>query len=213
MNKRAFLQLIFGCGAAFCFTSGCMESFQSMSQTAAPKPAPPSPADDAPIESQIVRVNKFFSSNPWLNFEGDGTNRIDGIRFTVYLEGPNGPSGVFGTGRMIVTMFRIDQLPDGSESVSQIYDWDLPPEKAYAWRAKKKTAMGWGYGIRLNWDKNMDLSGKQIAIIVKYIREDKSVVTSSRQVLKVPRDGRALPEIQLKPQTITANELPRQKVR
>jgi hypothetical protein len=142
--------------------------------------------DESPIESNIVHVNKFFSSNPWLSFDSDGTSKVDGVRFAVYLEGPTSPHGVFGTGRMVVTMYQLDCDPTGKESAKQLYEWDLPPEKAYPWRAKTRTALGWGYGLRLQWDRNIDIAGKQIAFLVKYIREDGKTITSSRQVLKGP---------------------------
>ncbi len=141
---------------------------------------------EPPPESNIVRVNKFFSQNPWLSFTNDGSGKVDGVSFTVYLEGPRGPRGVFGTGTLVVTMYRLDRDPLGRESVTPAHEWVLRPDQAYPWRCKRPSAMGWGYGLRLQWPETVKVAGKQVAIIVKYVREDGREISSSRQVLKVP---------------------------
>ncbi len=138
------------------------------------------------IESNIVRVNKFFSQTPWLSFTGDGSKKVDGVSFSVYLEGPSAPKGVFGTGTIAVIMYRLNTDPNGRETATQVYEWVLRPEESYLWRAKAKTALGWGYGLRLQWPEDLDVDGRRVAFVVKYIREDGRVVNSSRQVIKVP---------------------------
>ena len=145
--------------------------------------------DSAPVESNIVRVNKFFSQTPWLSFKNDGSKKVDGVSFSLYLEGPSAPKGVFGTGTIAVAMYRLDTDPLGKEVATQVKEWVMTADEAYAWRSKKQTALGWGYGIRLNWGNEVDVAGKQIAIVAKYLREDGRVISSSRQVLKVPPDG------------------------
>jgi hypothetical protein len=169
--------------------AGCMQPVKSGVSSTRSTPLGTKPVTDGPLESNIVRVNKFFSSEPWLSFESDGTNKPDGVKFSVYLEGPIKPQGVFGTGRIAVTMYRIDFNPVGEEVATQVYEWDLPADRAYDYRSKEMTALGWGYGLRLQWDRQLDLSGKQVAFLVKYIREDGKVITSSRQVLKLPKIG------------------------
>lgn len=146
--------------------------------------------ESGPVESNIVRVNKFFSQTPWLSFAGDGSNRVNGVRITVYLEGANEPKGVFGTGTLVVGMYRLDVDPaTGRERSTLAYEWELPPERAYVWRAKEETALGWGYGLRLQWPDDLDVGGRQVAFVVKYLREDGRIISSSRQVLKVPFVG------------------------
>jgi hypothetical protein len=145
--------------------------------------------DSAPVETNIVRVNKFFSQTPWLSFKNDGSKKVDGVSFSLYLEGPSAPKGVFGTGTIAIAMYRLDTDPLGKEVATQVKEWVMTADEAYAWRSKKQTALGWGYGIRLNWGDEVDVAGKQIAIVAKYLREDGRVISSSRQVLKVPPDG------------------------
>lgn len=148
---------------------------------------------DPGTESNIIRVNKFFSADPWLCFKNDGTGRIDGVRLTVYLEGAREPKGVFGNGTIIVEMYALEHDARKRETATLVHKWELPPEQAYPWRAKNPTGMGWGYGLRLQWPGSIDVSGRQVAFVVKYLREDGSLISSSRQVVRVPAAGNSVP--------------------
>jgi hypothetical protein len=165
-------------------TAGCEQPVTPVGGRSTP-PASPKPGD-GPVESNIIRVNKFLSADPWLCFNSDGSGRIDGFRITVYLEGAGKPKGVFGTGTIIVEMYRIDRDQRGRESAHPVHKWELPADQAYPWRAKEASGMGWGYGLRLQWSSDLDLAGRTVAFVVKYVREDGVVISSSRQVVKVP---------------------------
>lgn len=146
-------------------------------------------AGPAPV-SNIVRVSKIFHSYPWLSFADDGSGRIDGFKVTVYLESPDShDKGVFGTGTIVVDMYRLDRDTTGREVSTLVQEWELPSEQAYVWQAKKPTLFGWGYGLRLRWDKDVDVEGKKVAFVIKYVREDGRVVSSARKVFKVPLSG------------------------
>ncbi|MBN2560753.1 MAG: hypothetical protein JXQ75_07480 [Phycisphaerae bacterium] len=182
LGRLRCVSLVLGVLAVLC-EAGCTDLATWGGRGAGP--------NDAPVKSNIIRVNKFFSLNPWLSFSGDPSGKIDGVRFTVYLEDAERPRGVFGTGIIVVEMYRLDRDALGREKPVLIHTWELPPEKAYPWRAKEETAMGWGYGPRLSWGEDLDVAGQQVAFLVKYIREDGRVISSSRQVLKVPDQGAA----------------------
>lgn len=152
--------------------------------------------ESGPVEQNIVRVNKFFSQTPWLSYANDGSRRVDGVTFSIYLEGPNSPKGVFGTGVITVTMYRLDADETGREVAKKIYEWEYDAQAAYPFRAKTQTALGWGYGMRLRWGENLDVEGRQVAFVIKYMREDGRTVSSSRQVLKVPGPEGAGPIVQ-----------------
>jgi len=145
--------------------------------------------NDPSMESNIIRVNKFFSADPWLSFDGEGAGKVDGVRCTVYLESAKQPKGVFGDGTIVVDMYRLDGAPSGGKMLTHVFKWELSPQEAYPWRAKKETMMGWGYGLRLNWGKGQDVAGRRVAFVVRYIRNDGRLISSSRQVLKVPIRG------------------------
>lgn len=145
-----------------------------------------SETETGPIEPNIVRVNKFFSQTPWLSFANDGSRRVDGVTFSIYLEGPTSSKGVFGTGTISVLMFRLTGDEQGRQVATKLYEWEFDAQAAYPFRSKKQTALGWGYGMRLRWGEELDVEGDQVAFVIKYTREDGRVVSSSRQVMKIP---------------------------
>lgn len=176
-------------GLALLILCGCLGCVQQKDGTWVPwDQREQSPAPSL-ISSNIVAVNKFFSNVPWLIFDNDGTGRVDGVKITVYLQPAGGVKGVFGTGTLVVEMYRIDRGPDGREIPTLVQDWNLPPVATYPWRSKKAFAMGWGYGLRLRWDKHVDVAGRKVVFLIKYVREDGRVISSSRQVLRVPAPG------------------------
>lgn len=151
---------------------------------------------EPPVETNIVRVTKFFSAEPWLTFSNDGTSRVNGFKCSVFLEGAGKPRGVFGSGTIIVCLYRVDRDGAGHEVAVPLQEWEMPPDQAYPWRCKERTLLGWGYGLRLQWRDDLDLEGKQIAVVVKYVRDDGKTLSSTRQMLKVPRRGTQMLTVQ-----------------
>lgn len=158
-----------------------------------PKPisAPPSAE-----ESNIIRVNKIFDSFPWLSFASDGSGRVDGFKCAVYLEGARSTKGVFGTGTLVVSMYRLDADALGREVPTEVQCWTFTRDEAMQFRAREMKMLGWGYGLRLRWDDQVKVSGKKIAVVIKYVRDDGRVVSSSRKVLRVPIVGDSRGQIQ-----------------
>ncbi|MEE8385984.1 MAG: hypothetical protein V3S01_08705, partial [Dehalococcoidia bacterium] len=125
-------------------------------------------SDRAPVKSNIVQVVKYFHANPWLSFSVDGSGLVDGVRFALYLVCPTTEGnvvkykGAFGDGAIVVEMYRLEHDPRTRENAVLVHKWELPPEKARVWRAKKETMLGWGYGLRLQWEEGLDVEGKQV---------------------------------------------------
>lgn len=161
----------------------------------APKKEPVAPLKEPYVppdlaQSNVVRVTKFFEEFPWLSFSGGESGRIDGFKCALYLSTPDSKGkGVFGTGTVVVEMYRLDDVPGGGEQAKLVQTWELTPEKLYAYQSKRPTLLGWGYGLRLKWDDHVDVRGRKVAILIKYIREDGRVVHASRQVRRVPMSG------------------------
>ena len=75
------------------------------------------------------------------------------------------------------------------EVLKKIHKWDLPPEKAEPWQARKETWLGWGYGLRLPWDPSLDVAGRDVAFAVKYVHADGRTLATRPKVLRVPVSG------------------------
>ena len=171
--------------AALAFLCGCTTTTGNSPSTVR------ATREDMPAveSSDIVAVSKFFNVNPWLCFNADGSGRVNGVRFALYLQPANGTQGVFGTGTIIVQMYRLDQDEARREVPLLVQEWQYSVEKAYAFRAKQRTYLGWGYGFRLRWNDDLGVEGRQVAFVIKYIRDDGRVVLSSRQLAQVPVHG------------------------
>ncbi len=188
MYRPATLVPVVACLVSISSLSGCMQSKEEVywqAQAQAANITIPSPAP----QSNIIRVNKFFNEYPWLNFTGGGDGRVEGLKCTIYLTSPDSLKGVFGSGTIIVSMFRLDRDPSGNEIPTPVQEWELPPEVAYLWQTKKPSLLGWGYTLRLQWDKGIEVEGHKIAVVIKYVREDGRVISAAPQILRVPKKG------------------------
>ena len=149
--------------------------------------------------SDIRRIIATFAPVPWLVFDSESGGKIDGFKCSVFLISPvTDPktgkvrdSGVFGSGTIIVEMYLIEYGSQGRRTTTLLQTWELPPEEAYPWRSREaKYPFGWGYGLRLPWDKKYDLVGEEIGIMIKYRRDDGIVVGTRMKELHVPLRGR-----------------------
>ena len=141
------------------------------------------------MRSDIVAVRAFFVEPPWLIFDHTGGGQVDGVKITLYLEGAGKPKGVFGAGTIVVTMYGVEKDAGGRLVRTQIHEWELPPEKAYPWRSIRESRFGWGYGLRLHWDPSLDVAGKEVVFVVKYVHEDGRVNATRPKAFRVPITG------------------------
>ncbi|HPF39939.1 MAG TPA: hypothetical protein P5081_12180 [Phycisphaerae bacterium] len=161
-------------------------------------PTGPGPAKEPTItivpeteRADIVQVANFVPTNPWLIFDPlDG--KIDGFKCNIYL-GANHEGkfkGFFGDGTIVVQMFADVGKDEAKSDMKLAHTWELTPDDAYPWRARKQTMLGWGYGLRLQWPKELELGGRKIAILVSYRRTDGRMISSSKPtVRRVPIRG------------------------
>lgn len=147
--------------------------------------------------SDITRVFLIYPTVPWLVFDDQGGGLVDGFTCSVYLISPvydpvSGGTlekGVFGTGTIVAEMYRLGTDAAGREASALVQTWELPPDEAMRFRGRSPKLLGWGYGLRLQWDKDVEVAGEDVAIVVKYVRDDGRVVPTRRKQLHVPTKG------------------------
>ena len=71
----------------------------------------------------------------------DGSKKVDGVSFSLYLEGPSAPKGVFGTGTIAIAMYRLDTDPLGKEVATQVKEWVMTADEAV--QAAQNAFDGW----------------------------------------------------------------------
>lgn len=140
-----------------------------------------------PTEPNVVSVVAFYKSTaPWL-WNADRT-RVSGIYVSaLYLLGPKG-LGVFGDGVICPRMFVVETGKEGKRHAKQVKEWAFNVKEAIPFRAKEKRTLGWGYGILLPFG-DLDVSGREIQMVVCFERTDGRLVTSSKQTFLVPKSS------------------------
>ena len=180
-KTRACLMLAVAAGVAL-FTAGCVN----------PEPAttrPGSTIDHAvarmPTEPNVTAVAAFYrSASPW-GWNSDRT-RVAGINVSaLYLLGPKG-LGVFGDGAIRPRMFVVETGKDGKKHSRLVKEWSFSVEDAVPFRTKEKKTLGWGYGIPLGFG-DLDVSGREIQMVICFERNDGRLVPSSKQTFLVPK--------------------------
>lgn len=138
-----------------------------------------------PTEPSVVSVVAFYKSTaPWL-WNADRT-RVSGIYVSaLYLLGSKG-LGVFGDGIIRPRMFVVETGKDGKRQARVVKEWAFNVEEAVPFRAKEKKTLGWGYGLPLPFG-DLDVSGREIQMVICFERSDGRLVTSSKQTFLVPK--------------------------
>ncbi|MBN1344498.1 MAG: hypothetical protein JXQ73_17545 [Phycisphaerae bacterium] len=157
---------------------------------------------DAPLFDDIIRIRAFIRPTPWLNFDPSDPKKIDGMAVNMYLESARLQKGVFGAGTIKVTMYEdtvgekaaTTTAPGASTRVTgkKLFEWNLSPEQAMPYRVVQRPertyVMGDGYQLRLSWG-DLDLSNRQVCVVLEYIRTDGRPVVRSPFHLRIPTPG------------------------
>ena len=137
-----------------------------------------------PLEKNITAVGAFYDPySPWI-WNEDRSKMRGLIVNALYLIGPDS-MGVFGDGIIRPHIYVLEGA-EGKETPKLVKEWLLDPEQAMEWRARKRTAMGWGYQLQLVWGDELDFRGKRIRITISFERTDGRVVHSAKKDFRVP---------------------------
>jgi hypothetical protein len=144
------------------------------------------PIAKVPLDPDIIRVVKFFSISPWINFDPNNSRKPGGFAVeALYLVSARTERGAFGDGIIRVIMTAVDRDEKGKKVVREVQRWSFDPEEALPYRLKEKQVLGYGYQLRCNWG-DADVLGKEIAIRVEFERRDGRVITGQANHFLVP---------------------------
>ncbi|UCD28864.1 MAG: hypothetical protein JSV03_17605 [Planctomycetota bacterium] len=139
------------------------------------------------LEDNVTGVVAFYDGyDPFIWSEDQVTPRGIIIK-ALYLKGPEG-TGVFGNGVIHPKLYTIHKKPDGARSATLIKEWAFDVEEALPFRSKKPTTGGWGYRLHILWD-DLELTGREIRLIISFERRDGIVVNSRKKDFRVMRRG------------------------
>ena len=155
---------------------------------------------DAPVFDDITNIITFVRPVPWINFDSSDPTKVNGIAINMYLYSARAQKGVFGSGTIRVIMyedvsFQKDKSgkapsPDGKKTGEKLHEWELPPDKAMAYRVVRRPdreyVLGDAYQLRLSWG-DTDLKDRHVAIVLEYQRTDGQIVRRKPFFRRIPR--------------------------
>lgn len=150
-------------------------------QAVAVRNAPEIDPTAVPAQDDIVQVMRFVR-DPIFVWDAD---RPAGVVMSVYLVSAATQKGVFGSGPIEVTVYELRHGPSGLER-TRAHAWRLSESEAMGFRVRKRSVLGYYYGLLLKWPRELDLSGREIEIVIGYTRGDGRVVTTAPIRRRVP---------------------------
>ena len=130
----------------------------------------------------ITAVYQFYTV-PWLR-NADG--QIVGFKSAVYFHSAKTERGAFVPGSVLVWLYEVAREPDGSRTRKFLHNWELDEREAMNYRIRKRSNMGYFYGLFFTWPPELNLSGKQVEIVFGYERGDGKVITGAPRRFRVP---------------------------
>lgn len=134
-----------------------------------------------PTQDDIVQVMRFVR-DPIFVWDAD---RPSGVVMSVYLVSAESQKGVFGRGPIEVTIHELRHGRGGVERAT-VHTWRLTESDAMGFRVRKRSVLGYYYGLMLKWPKELDLSGREIELTISYTRGDGRVVSTAPIRRRVP---------------------------
>jgi hypothetical protein len=146
------------------------------------------PADEVArmaTDPNVVNVIAMYNSTePWV--WNEDRSRVRGVYIAgLYLLGPKG-FGVFGDGTIRPKVYVLEKAANGKKQPKLVKEWALSVEQSVPLRGKQRRTFGWGYGLPLDFG-DLDLTGREIQILIFFERSDGRMVTSGKATFVVPR--------------------------
>lgn len=135
-------------------------------------------------DPNVIEVGHYYSPyRHWIWTEDQSRVRGTWIS-SLYLYG-NQQKGVFGDGVIRPRIYLLQRKERGGVEPKLLQEWAFDVEAATFFRSKKPSIQGYGYKLPLEWG-DLDLSGKEIRVIVTFERADGRTIESSKKDLIVP---------------------------
>jgi len=142
--------------------------------------------EHAPLETDIVKVHTHYNLFPWLQFDLTDSRPQGFMISSLFLISGKTGKGVFADGLITVKMYRIDRDPQGRETRTLVQTWQFTPKQALPYRAVRRTVVGEGYQLHLRWADDLELTNREIMVVVEFTRRDGKVISSGAKSFKVP---------------------------
>lgn len=146
-------------------------------------------------DDNIISVVVLWDERDLWLYRPENTEVVAGFRMNTYFVSGTTDKGAFVPG-LIRAKAAMDQVqPDGAVKPVVVFEKTLDVEQAMKWRYTTKKLMGYGYGLQIDWPRELDdiVAGRQIQVVVEYISNSGRVVRSSARRLAVPAPRHRMP--------------------
>lgn len=149
-------------------------------------PRGPNEIDPLSIETRddIVQVVAYWPQTAW-TYDSDGNPK--GIRPAVYFVSGQLQKGAFVSGPITISVSEVSEGGAGERSGFRLlHEWRFDSAVHRSFRIAKKAITGYYYGFPLDFPPGVDVTGKEVEIVVAYRRSD------GREIKSTPKRDQAL---------------------
>jgi hypothetical protein len=130
----------------------------------------------------IVFVNTYWQPQPWIMESG----RIIGMSARTYFVSSASERGVFVSGDILAWVNLIDTDGFGRSARARLVEQRFPQAEALGMRIRKRSLLGYSYGLILTLPDDVPLAGKQVEVQVGYETLDGRLVRSAPRRFRIP---------------------------
>jgi hypothetical protein len=173
----------------------------------------PGPDYRAPrLRDDIVEIHQYLMRPAWVK---DEEGRINGLRVRTYFlpgtpAGKDIAKGVFVSGTFTCSLYALGPRPDGTHQRELVHTWSFDARGAAGFRMTRASIMGESYGLFLIWPDDVDPTGREIMLDVKYQRRDGRVVAYRGARMRVPGPVRLSPAARIRSRPYGRGTVPTQ---
>ncbi len=139
---------------------------------------------EMPTDPNILEVGHFYAQHRHWIWNAD-FSRVRGTRISALYLYNETKKGVFGEGIIRPRLYLLERVEGGGKQPLLLKEWEFDVDTARQFRVIRPSIQGYGYGLPLYWD-DLDLSDKEIRIVVTFERPDGVDIPSSKKDLIVP---------------------------
>ncbi len=133
--------------------------------------------------NEVAKLICLYDMNPFQSFDQEGDLNVEGFRCTVVLASRKTRKGIAANGLIRARMYRLDRTASGKAVRTLVREWPILTEGLHTFHSM---VFGEGYKLQFCWDKDDDVLGRDVQIVMTFERPDGCIVRGQTKGWKVP---------------------------
>jgi hypothetical protein len=163
-------------------------SYEDLNQPESKPLPPPKPIDPTTVDTRddVIRIIPYWSQVPWLK----SSDVVVGFGVRVYFVSGETEVGTFVPGQIQILTNLL--TPEGDYlRRSLVHQKTIVGQEEVGFRVRRKSPIGYSYGFPVRWPDDLNLAGKQIEVLIRYVRTNGTTIDSASKRLRVPLSSAA----------------------